>query len=186
MKIYTKTGDTGTTGLFGGERISKSHERIEAYGNLDELNSYLGGCAALLEETGAEELLTVQSQLQDIQHQIFVIGSHLATPTEEGRAHLPQLHASWTEHLEYAIDAMEGELPELKNFILPGGSKAAAQLHIARAVARRTERSMVTLLQSEYVDPMAIQYINRLSDFLFVMARYVNMVLGHGDIAWEK
>ncbi|MCW1929835.1 MAG: cob(I)yrinic acid a,c-diamide adenosyltransferase [Candidatus Kerfeldbacteria bacterium] len=186
MKIYTKTGDKGTTGLFGGERVSKTHARIQAYGNVDELSSHIGVCVALLRETKKQELRELATNCEEVQQRLFVVSSHLATPTEEGRAHLPQLHVSWVEDLEHWIDSMEEQLPKLATFIVPGGTVSAAQLHIARTVARRAERSITEVHEHEYVDGSLIQYMNRLSDFLFVSARFANSILGHADVVWKK
>lgn len=186
MKIYTKTGDKGTTGLFGGQRVSKTHARIQAYGQVDELSSHIGVCVALLLETKKHELRELAESCGKIQQHLFVVSSHLATPTEEGRAHLPQLHESWVEDIEHWIDAMEEQLPKLATFIVPGGSLVASHLHVARTVARRAERAIIELHEHEYVDGSLLQYINRLSDFFFVSARFANSIAGHADVAWKK
>ncbi|MFA6475152.1 MAG: cob(I)yrinic acid a,c-diamide adenosyltransferase [Patescibacteria group bacterium] len=158
-KIYTKTGDKGTSGLFGGERVKKNHPRLEAYGTLDELNSHVGLIVALLPAQ--------QTQLQTIQKTIQNIASHLAL------APLPQLSPDLITDLEKSIDKMTSTLPELHEFILPGGNIISSQIHIARTVCRRAERNIITLAETDTIDPLIIQYINRLSDWLFTLARYV-------------
>jgi cob(I)alamin adenosyltransferase len=179
-KIYTKTGDDGTTGLFGGRRVAKDSLRIESYGTVDELNSVLGlaGAAGLNAEHEAL-LLTVQEQL-------FVLGADLATP--EGAMKnfpLPRVTLADVECLERAIDTLEATLPPLKNFILPGGTPAGAALHLARTVCRRAERAVVMLAHEEpEIGVLPVQYLNRLSDFLFVMARAVNHVGGVPERPW--
>jgi cob(I)alamin adenosyltransferase len=178
MKIYTKRGDEGQTGLFGGERVSKDNLRIRAYGTLDELNAFLGL---------AQSELAVGSALQDrlggIQAELFQLGAELATP-RGGKLGVEPLDESAIALLEQEIDRMEAELPPLKNFILPGGSRGASLLHVARTVSRRAEREMVSLNRAEPLRPPVLQYINRLSDFLFVAARWVNFSSGVNDVPW--
>jgi cob(I)alamin adenosyltransferase len=182
MKIYTRGGDGGFTALFGGARVRKDVPRIEAYGAVDELNSVLGWAGAELGEADLREMIgRIQSELLDI-------GSELATPEREKLEsrgqRLPQVGDREIDELERWIDALEGELTPLRNFILPGGASAAAALHVARTVCRRAERRVVALAQQESVSPEAIRYLNRLSDLLFVMARAVNARLGVEEPTW--
>ncbi len=183
MKIYTKGGDGGETGLFGGERVRKDAPRIMAYGEVDELNSLLGWCAVVAVGTEREKLRRTQAQL-------FSLGSWLATPQTAAaatRAQLPPWDASATPQLEEEIDAWEEALEPLKNFILPGGVELAARLHMARSLCRRAERAVTAF---HAMDPSAVEadhlrYLNRLSDWLFVFARYVNHSAGESDVAWQ-
>jgi cob(I)alamin adenosyltransferase len=172
-KIYTRTGDKGTTGISDGGRIDKDHPRIEAIGDLDELNSSLG--VLLTEDLPA----VVRSALIDIQHDLFDLGGELCVP---GRT---VFTAKPVERLEGLLDQLNAELPYLKEFILPGGSRAAALCHLARTVCRRAERRMVSLAKSEVINEHALQYANRLSDLLFVMARYLNKHADVPDVLWE-
>ncbi len=181
MKIYTKTGDAGTTGLFGGPRVSKDDARICAYGSVDELNAVLGTARS----TGLSSRL--DPMLATIQHQLFSIGAELATPDPE------QHHLKWNNEphvsaLEEWIDGMERELPPLRNFILPGGSPQAAQLHLARTICRRVEREIVRLGHDRRVSDVShiVIFLNRLSDLLFVMSRFANHELGVADVTWES
>ncbi len=178
FKIYTKTGDQGETGLFGGRRLPKSHIRIDAYGTVDELNSWIGLLVDLLADEGKK------AQLQAIQTRLFTIGSNLASDPEKELS-VPDILPSDIESMEHSIDEMEQDLPPLKNFILPGGHPAVSHCHITRCVCRRAERLVVALSLSEAVDGMLIQYLNRLSDLLFVMARHIGWQLGVGEIAWK-
>jgi cob(I)alamin adenosyltransferase len=168
MKIYTKTGDDGSTGILGSGRLSKDHQRIEAYGDVDEANACLGAVIAFL----APQTQTAVEWIDAIQSDLFVIGGLLATAagTPETTALAPQR----TEWLEQRIDALEKDLPPLKNFVLPQGTRAAALLHVARTVCRRAERHVVALASHESINPTVIPYLNRLSDFIFVLARWVN------------
>ncbi|MEP7217820.1 MAG: cob(I)yrinic acid a,c-diamide adenosyltransferase, partial [Bacteroidota bacterium] len=169
-KIYTKTGDDGTTGLFGGRRVAKDSVRIESYGTVDELNSVVGMARA------AGVLPEHDQLLSTVQEHLFILGADLATPQGGMKNYsLPRVTAAETECLERAIDALEEGLPPLKNFILPGGTPAGAALHLARTVCRRGERLVVMLIHEEpEVGVLPMQYLNRLSDFLFVLARAVN------------
>ncbi|NDC24248.1 MAG: cob(I)yrinic acid a,c-diamide adenosyltransferase [Proteobacteria bacterium] len=178
MKIYTKTGDEGMTGLIGGVRISKGAPRIIAYGEIDELNACLGVIRA---ETPH---ILLKNAIGEIQHQLFTIGAQLAAPHTDPK--IERITAAHVESLERQIDAMQQTLLPLKHFILPGGSKTAAFLHLARTVCRRAERSMVALSQSpqEPVDVWCLTYINRLSDYLFVMSRLANQLEKIEDIPW--
>lgn len=177
MKIYTKKGDSGNTSLFGGQRVSKSSKRIDSYGTVDELNSILGMAVSFgVSEKGADFLQTVQRQL-------FVLGADLATPASKD-VRIERIGHSEVEFLEKAIDEMEEELEPLKNFILPGGAQAGATLHFARTVCRRAERITVECRHEEEISEVAIMYINRLSDFLFVLARYENKQAGTRETGW--
>ena len=182
MKIYTRTGDAGETGLFGAGRVSKDSVRVEAYGDVDELNACLG-LALTMELSGAtaERLATVQGDL-------MTLGSHLATPEPEPprrRPVLPPLPLGRITEMEEWIDEMWEVLPPLQNFVLPGGVAGAATLHLARVVCRRAERSVVRLSGQEGVEEGIIQYLNRLSDLLFAMARMENGEAGKGDVLWS-
>ncbi len=176
MKIYTKTGDEGETGLFGGGRVPKDDPRVRAYGDVDELNAWIGFAVAIHLPTFESKVLEV------IQRDLFTIGAELATPNSAKlRA---SLDASTVSALERVIDSYDPKLKPLKNFILPGGSPKGAALHVARTVCRRAERSVVTLARSQQINPLITQYLNRLSDLLFVLARAVNMQAGHDEVAW--
>jgi cob(I)alamin adenosyltransferase len=179
VKIYTKTGDDGTTGILGPGRLPKDDVRIAAYGTVDELNAALGVARAHGLDARAEPIVT------RLQNELFVVGSALADPSPEGRFHnaVTQAHV---EHLEHTIDALEAELEPLVQFILPGGAPAAAQLHLARTVCRRAERLVVELSRQpgEAVAPTAIVYLNRLSDLLFVLARSVNRRAKVADVVF--
>lgn len=178
MKIYTKTGDDGTTSLIGGTKVPKSHLRIESYGTVDELNSYIGLCKDLLmDEQGKKILLEVQDRL-------FTIGSSLACdPVKEPKMKIPDLKETDIELLEKEIDRMNETIPPMKNFILPGGHTTLSQLHIARCVCRRAERCCVRLEQE--VEAIIIKYMNRLSDYLFVLSRYTGYQLNVEEIPWK-
>ncbi len=180
MRIYTKTGDDGSTGLLGPGRVSKADLRVEAYGTVDELNAALGASRAIGLDAEADALT---ARLQD---DLFVLGSALADPSPDGPFHgaITEAHVA---HLESAIDRIEDELPPLTQFILPGGSASAAHLHLARAVCRRAERLAVALSHTEgqHVSPLDIVYLNRLSDLLFVLARAVNRRAGVADVIWK-
>ncbi len=170
MKIYTRGGDRGETSLFGGTRVAKNDPRIEAYGTVDELSSFLGAVSDVAE-------------IPAIQSDLFEIGAHLASP---GTSRFPGVDASRIEDLERAIDTMESALTPLTTFILPGGSAAAAQLHIARTVCRRAERRVVALEDGSPATQSTITYLNRLSDYLFVAARFANHKAGVADVPWTK
>jgi cob(I)alamin adenosyltransferase len=179
MKIYTKTGDQGTTGLFGGKRLSKSHLRIEAYGTVDELNSYLG----LIRDVSAD--VAVRDLLKTIQDRLFTVGSNLASDPDKNVI-TPDLTVSDIEALENAMDEMNTKLPALRNFILPGGHTSVSFCHIARCVCRRAERLTVALHENEPVEPLILKYLNRLSDYLFVLARKLSLDLGVEEITWTS
>ena len=180
MKIYTKTGDTGETSLFGGQRLSKSNLRIEAYGTVDELNAVLGVVRAI------DPFPEIDVLIEEIQQHLSVIGAELASP--KGTVHgIPPTGAAQVEHVEQAIDQFEQQLPELKQFILPGGVPVAANLHLARCICRRAERRIVELAQEQQTNvPQAVLvYFNRLGDLLFVMARDANRRAGSSDVPWN-
>ncbi len=181
FKIYTKTGDKGSTSLIGGVRVPKNHIRIEAYGTVDELNSYLGMVSDSLSETEVKE------GLREIQDRLFTIGSVLATnPDKEVKMKLPDLHEEDVTWLEARIDKMNEVLPEMRSFILPGGHFAASTAHVARCVCRRAERICVGMQQQEeYVPDLVVKYLNRLSDFLFVLARYIGHLHQAAEIPWR-
>lgn len=181
MKIYTKTGDQGTTQLLGGERVNKNHELVNAYGTLDELNSHLGFCISMMRDIEFEGL---KQELQKVQHDLFTIGSHLACSDPSFASLLPQLKLERIQDLELWIDQMQSQLPELKNFILPGGHPAASAAHLARTVCRRAERELVGIQQDSFMNYLA--YLNRLSDALFVVGRYSNYLTKQADILWQK
>lgn len=181
MRIYTRTGDEGETGLFGGGRVSKDDPRVSAYGDVDELNSAVGVARA----TAPAELF--DAELEAIQRDLFSIGGHLATPDpEKVRAALAKarLAAGRAEEFERAMDVAEASLPPLRAFILPAGAPKAAALHLARTVCRRAERSVVGLARSSDVPELFLVYLNRLSDYLFTLARLANQHAGRGDVTW--
>src|SRR5687767_6911442 len=176
-KIYTKTGDDGTTGLFGGARLPKHHIRIEAYGTVDELNSFIGWLMTLVEDKKINELLQI------IQSRLFTVGSNLASDPSKDMI-TPDLLDEDIQMIEKAIDEMQAALPELKHFILPGGSQAVSAAHLARTVCRRAERRCVELAFDSQVEPIIILYLNRLSDYFFVLARFIGFNQGIEEIKW--
>jgi cob(I)alamin adenosyltransferase len=178
MKIYTKTGDKGETALFGGERVPKDAQRIEAYGSVDELNCVLGVIRSLKPHAAVDKILG------KIQHQLFELGADLATPIAHQSPLIPRIKRTHVAPLEKTIDALETKLQPLKTFILPGGSVVAAHLHLARTVCRRAERSVVRLSRNEDIGDSVIIYLNRLSDLLFVMARYANHLDNNEEVKW--
>jgi cob(I)alamin adenosyltransferase len=190
MKIYTRTGDDGTTGLVGGRRVPKSDARIDCYGTVDELNATLGLAAATLSAGAAPDPPLVE-RLREVQADLFVIGAYLATLPDERAARAASLPPPPDEgmvlRLEGEIDAAESRLPPLHNFILPGGAEAAARLHLARTVCRRAERLLVGLaVEANATAPsVTVRYLNRLSDWLFVQARLCNHLAGVADIPWS-
>jgi cob(I)alamin adenosyltransferase len=180
FKIYTKTGDKGETSLWGGARVPKHHIRIESYGTVDELNSYLG----VVRDHIKDEVL--RTQLKIIQDRLFTLGSILATdPEKTDKLNTPDLHESDVEQLEKWIDLMEADLPELKNFILPGGHPAVSFCHVARTVSRRAERLAVALNELEPILALVLHYLNRLSDYLFVLARKIGQITGAEEVVWN-
>lgn len=185
MKIYTRTGDRGETGLFGGGRVAKDHHRVEAYGAVDELNAVIG-----LVVTGlrGDDEVELAGRLERVQADLFTLGAHLATPSAEdgGRAaaHVPELPVGRVAEMESWIDEAEVELEPLRTFILPGGGESAARLHLARTVCRRAERRVITLGREVSLDEAVVVYLNRLSDLLFTLARLANRRSGAGDVPW--
>jgi cob(I)alamin adenosyltransferase len=176
-KIYTKTGDDGTTGLFGGARLPKDHIRIEAYGTVDELNAVIGWLMSTIQDQETENLL------QTIQSRLFTVGSNLAS--EPGKNMItPDLLDEDVVLIEQSIDKMQETLPPLKHFIMPGGSPSVSAAHMARTVCRRAERRCVTLAQTSDVDSIIILYLNRLSDFFFVLARWLGAREGVEEVKW--
>jgi cob(I)alamin adenosyltransferase len=185
MKVYTKTGDTGTTALFGGTRVPKHHIRIESYGTVDELNSYIG----LIRDQEINPLY--QNVLIEVQDRLFTVGAILATPPEKevlknGEKRLQNLgiHESDIEYLENEIDTMETELPPMTHFVLPGGHTTVSYCHIARCVCRRAERLSTHLNDIEPTDELVLKYLNRLSDYLFVLARKLSHDLNANEVQW--
>jgi len=181
MKIYTRTGDTGDTGLFGGGRVPKSDPRVAAYGDVDELNSAIGIARA------AAPADLFDGELEAIQRDLFSIGGHLATPDpDKVRAALAKADLSERRVVEFEqlIDAADGELPPLRAFVLPAGTPKAAALHLARTICRRAERSVVSLARESDVPALFLTYLNRLSDLLFTLARLANHRAGRGDVTW--
>jgi cob(I)alamin adenosyltransferase len=183
MKIYTKTGDDGSTGLIGGKRVRKDDPRIECYGTVDELNAAIGLASVVVDES-------MRGLLRQVQNELFVIGSHLAagddTRNAAGSAGLPPLEDSTVRRLEREIDACQTKLPQLQQFILPGGSEGSARLHFARTVCRRAERLLVAFAQDHPTPAIITTYLNRLSDWLFVQARLANHDAGASDVPWVK
>ncbi|HVR38978.1 MAG TPA: cob(I)yrinic acid a,c-diamide adenosyltransferase, partial [Thermoanaerobaculia bacterium] len=177
MKIYTRTGDRGETSLFGGARVAKCDPRIEAYGTIDELNSFIGLARASWSPS------PIDAQLHQTQSDLFEIGAHLASP---GTSRFPGIDEARIVELERGIDGMESELAPLRTFILPGGSLASAQLHVARTICRRAERLVVALEDESLATQSTIAYLNRLSDYLFVAARFANCKQGVSDVPWSR
>lgn len=181
MKIYTKTGDNGETGLSDGSRVRKDHLRLEAYGTVDELNSIIGCSLCELKSNEVAELLA------DIQNDLFVMGSDLSMPLNKGnKKDFPRISESDWLKLEQKIDYFDSKLPRLSNFIIPGGSKGSSHLHLARTVCRRVERHVVALSNTVEIGNNILIYLNRLSDLLFVLARFENSVNSAPDIIWKK
>jgi cob(I)alamin adenosyltransferase len=179
MKIYTRTGDKGMTGLFGGQRVSKDSERVEAYGTVDELNAHLGVVLLALDD------LQLRERIIQIQNDLFVLGADLATPQEaKASARVPRITEASVTRLESWIDEADSELEPMNSFILPGGSPGASHLHWARTVCRRAERRVITLERGETVNEQVRVYLNRLSDLLFVWARLANQRLKVADQPW--
>jgi len=180
MKIYTRKGDTGQTSIWGGVRLGKDETRMEAIGTVDECNAAIG--LALVHKDLPEIVIET---LNTVQGTLFVVGSELMAPDRTGPgASVPRLTGDEVKHLEAVIDDLDAQLPELKNFILPGGTEPAAQLHVARGVCRRAERRVTVLTRSAEDNPPVAAYLNRLADLLFVLARYVNHAAGIPDVLW--
>lgn len=178
MKVYTRTGDAGTTGLLGGTRLPKNHIRIEAYGTVDELNSHIG----LLRDHDAAN--PYREALIAIQNDLFTLGSHLASDPEKNKMALPELPVERIEALEFAMDSLDTDLPEMRNFVLPGGHPAISQCHVTRCVCRRAERATIALAQQSFVADHLIRYLNRLSDYFFVLSRKLSHDLGVEESPW--
>jgi cob(I)alamin adenosyltransferase len=179
MKIYTRTGDDGTTSLFSGGRVPKHHLRVESYGTVDELNSVLGVARAHQPSARTDAYLT------QVQHQLFNLGADLATPLDARSSHVVRMDAATVEWVEAEIDRMTADLPSLTYFILPGGTLASAQVHVGRTVCRRAERLVSDLSQHEPVGDHVLPYLNRLSDFLFTLARWENLQAGVSEERWS-
>jgi cob(I)alamin adenosyltransferase len=179
MKIYTKTGDTGTTSLLGGARVSKAHIRIEAYGTVDELNSYIG----LLRDQPVNQ--NRKDILKTIQDRLFTLGADLATEPGKDKVVKPDLFESDIDLLETEMDRMDEQLPALTSFVLPGGHQSVSFAHLARCVCRRAERISIALNDQEKVSPLVIKYLNRLSDYLFVLGRLMAQELNAEEVKWE-
>jgi len=179
-RMYTRTGDKGETGLFSGERVPKSSLRVDAYGAVDELSSWIGYTRSLLDDNEIDAIL------ERIQRDLFLVGAELATRPKESSAQKVQVTQAMVKLLEEEIDRLDAGLPPLSTFIVPGGTSAAAALQVARTIARRAERRTVTLAQSETLNPALVPYLNRLSSLLFVLARVVNMRAGIEEKKWAS
>lgn len=179
MKIYTRTGDKGTTGLVGGTRLSKAHLRIEAYGTVDELNSYIG----LLRDQKVN--LDRRDLLKEIQDRLFTVGSHLASEADQTRRILPDLFETDVTSLEHEMDKITAVVPPLRSFVLPGGHQSVSFGHLARTVCRRAERCVIRLAEDEEVEEIVIRYLNRLSDYLFMLCRAMTYELGVEEVSWQ-
>ena len=181
--LYTRTGDCGTTSLVGGERVKKNSLRLEAYGTLDELSSNLG---LLISDPAC--VAEVGEELRQVQNELFNIGGYLATAVPDG-VETPcasLVGGEKIQQIEGWIDALDEQTPKIRAFVLPGGSEAASRAHVCRVVCRRSERRILDLAEAEYVDPAVIRYVNRLSDYLFIAARYLNFMQGVEEIVWKK
>ncbi len=179
FKIYTKTGDKGQTSLIGGTRLPKHHIRIEAYGTVDELNSHIGLLRDVIEDVTTNQLLV------HIQDRLFTIGSHLAADPVKNKMELPPLHEEDIVALEKAIDTIDAVVPEMKSFVLPGGHVHVSYCHIARCVCRRAERAVLRLAENEQVEDIHFKYLNRLSDYLFMLSRWITFHYKATEIAWK-
>jgi cob(I)alamin adenosyltransferase len=178
MKIYTKKGDKGETSLIGGKRVKKSHARLHAYGTVDELNSYVGLLCDSIEDK------KIRKELLEIQDRLFTLGSLLAA-TPDSKMKLPSLNDSDIKNLENSIDTMNEELPEMRSFVLPGGHKTVSICHITRTICRRAERWTIALNENESIDHLIPAYLNRLSDYFFVLARYMSKILNVSENPWN-
>lgn len=177
FKIYTRKGDDGKTGLIGGDRVAKHHIRVESYGTVDELNSHIGLVRSLVAGSSEEHILS------EIQNNLFTIGSYLAS-SPHSKMKLPEFEESSIEEIEKEIDRLTNQLPELRNFILPGASTQGAHCHVARCVCRRAERLVVHLSEIEEIEPFIVKFLNRLSDYLFTLSRFLDQTNGGREIAW--
>jgi len=182
-RIYTKRGDAGETSLAGGQRVPKDNRRIEAYGTVDELNAFVGLAAVSCDADS--RLAPLAAILRRVQHELFNLGSILATEPADVHANQPRVTSVETLQLEREIDAMNADLPSLRSFVLPGGTRLSAELHVTRTVCRRAERLLVTLARDGSIPPETVPYLNRLSDAMFVWSRWVNHVLGVPEVLWE-
>ena len=180
-QLYTRSGDNGTTSLVGGQRVKKNSMRLESYGTIDELSSFLGAVASD-PKCNAE----IKGQLREIQNELFNVGSYLATQSKDSSDNCSALDAAKLQTLEGWIDALDEQTPKISAFVLPGGCELASKAHVARTVCRRAERAIVDLADNEYVDANVIRYVNRLSDYLFILARYFNFMQGEAEIVWKK
>lgn len=181
-RIYTKTGDEGETSLVGGQRVAKDAPRLECYGTVDELNCFVGAAAVTAREAGLSELAAI---LERIQHELFNLGSILATEPADVGPKQPRITAEEVRQLEAEMDRMNESLPPLRSFVLPGGTRLNAELHVCRTVCRRAERAVVALRRTGPVDPVDIHYLNRLSDAFFVYSRWANQQLGAPEVLWQ-
>jgi cob(I)alamin adenosyltransferase len=182
-RIYTKRGDAGETSLVGGQRVSKDATRIEAYGTVDELNAFVGLAAVSCAQDS--RLAPLAAILGRVQHELFNLGSILATEPADVHPNQPRVTGAEIAQLEHEIDSMNAQLPALRSFVLPGGTRLNAELHVARTVCRRVERLVVAMAHQESVPPEVIPYLNRLSDAMFVWSRWVNYTLGVPEVLWE-
>ena len=185
-KVYTKSGDKGQTYLVGGKKIAKDDIRICSYGEIDELNAYIGGCRQLIvEKSDNSEFKKLSNILYRIQNELFNLGNMLATLDEDIKKGMPRIEDSHIVKMENEIDYFNENLPDLKSFVLPGGSQLNIWFHISRTLCRRCERTVVSLSQKESVDGIIVKYLNRLSDGLFVWSRWVNVMQSHPEVSWN-
>lgn len=186
-KVYTRSGDLGKTGLVGGQRVAKDHVRIEAYGDVDELNATIGGCREAINDyiDKYDELSSVSDILHRIQHELFNTGTILATMPDDITPDLPSITETDIKRLENEMDEFNESLPVLNSFVLAGGSKANIWFHMARNICRRAERRSISLSREYELDPLVIKYLNRLSDALFVYSRWVNHAIGCNEVTWD-
>ena len=186
-RIYTRTGDKGQTYLVGGKKITKDNIRICSYGEIDELNSYIGGCRQLIVDLKSENLNfeKLSNILYRIQNELFNLGNMLATLDEDINEGMPKIEDLHIDKMEEDIDYFNKNLPDLKSFVLPGGSQLNIWFHIARTLCRKCERTIVSLSQKESVDSVIVRYLNRLSDALFVWSRWINIVQSHSEVVWN-
>lgn len=179
--LYTRTGDMGETSLVGGERVRKTSKRLEAYGTLDEFSSFLG--VVLSAHSCPEE---IRGQLLKVQNELFNLGAYLATAPKDGETPKCSVGDIELKEIEGWIDALDEQTPKIRAFVLPGGCELSAHAHVARTVCRRAERRILALAEVSYVDPALIAYVNRLSDYLFIAARYLNFMSGVEEIVWQR
>jgi len=186
-KVYTKTGDRGYTQLVGGKKISKSDLRICSYGEIDELNSYVGGCRQMIIDSKVEndDLHRISDILYRVQNELFNVGNMLATLDVDIKKGMPQVEKSHIDNLEKDIDYFNSNLPTLKSFVLPGGSQTNVWFHITRTLCRKCERTVVALSKKEKIDVVIIKYLNRLSDALFVWSRWINFINSKDEVLWN-